>query len=147
MWDPERYSIWRSAPWGKNEVCKTAGVITRVFVQKQVWFLPKSIIWDLMKCKKMMLTKLLFRLAASVCCWVNSMKIIVGAWGRELEQWQTKDEAWQDWAILDAPAAAAARRFLVSSQQEDQQVWQSNQVQAYERNTDTNQCILRSSRF
>ena len=60
------------------------------------------------------------------------MKIIVGAWGRELGQWQNKDEAWQEWAILDAPAAAAARRFLLSSQQEDQQVWQSNQVQAYE---------------
>ena len=36
----------------------------------------------LMKCKKMMLTKLLFRLTASGCCWVNSMKIILA---RQLE--------------------------------------------------------------
>ena len=60
----------------------------------------------------------------------------VGAWGRELEQWQTKDEEWQEWAVPDATAAAAAWRLLLSSQQQDQQVWQSKQFQAHERNTE-----------
>ena len=81
---PSLSRIVRSSMWLRPETVyeEQRHEARRRCATQVAWFLPWFIILDLMKCKMMSFTKLLFSLTASDCGRVNGMKIILA---RQLE--------------------------------------------------------------